>query len=51
MMRMKDEAPVTIPQLSMKKGIKVFGEDRVAAVKKEMKQLHDRKVMEPKAWY
>jgi hypothetical protein len=35
--------------MSMKKGIKLFGEDGVAAVKKEMKQLYDRKeVMEPK---
>jgi hypothetical protein len=32
----------------MKKGLKVFGNDGVAAVKKKMLQLHDRKVMAPK---
>jgi hypothetical protein len=31
----------------MKQGIKVFGDDGVAAVKSELKQLHDRKVMKP----
>ena len=36
------------PQMSMKKGLKVFGKDGIKAVKKEMLQLHDRKVMEPK---
>ena len=34
-------------QMSMKKGLKVFGEPGYAAVKKEMQQLHDRKVMQP----
>jgi hypothetical protein len=34
--------------MSMKKGLKMFGEDGVQAVKKEMLQLHERKVMEPK---
>ena len=34
--------------MSMKRCIKIFGEDEVAAVKKEMQQLHDRKVMAPK---
>ena len=29
------------PQMSMKRGIQMFGEDRVTAVKKEMQQLHD----------
>ena len=43
-----DEVPLATPQMSMKKGIKVFGNDGVNAVKKELKQLHDRKVMEPK---
>jgi hypothetical protein len=32
----------------MKKGLKVFGNDGVEAVRKEMLQLHDRKVMAPK---
>jgi hypothetical protein len=36
------------PQMSMKRGIKVFSKDVVTAVKKEMLQLHDRKVMAPK---
>ena len=36
------------PQMSMKKGLTVFGEDGIKAVKKEMLQLHNRKeVMEP----
>jgi hypothetical protein len=34
--------------MSMKKGLKVFGEDGDEAVRKEMQQLHDRKVMECK---
>jgi hypothetical protein len=34
--------------MSLKRGLKVFGDDGVAAVKKEMLQLHDRKVMAPK---
>ena len=34
-------------QMSMKKGLKVFGEPGYAVVKKEMQQLHDRKVMQP----
>jgi hypothetical protein len=44
------DAPLVIPQMSMKRGLKVFGEEGVeAGVKKEMMQLHDsRKVMEPK---
>ena len=37
------DEPLVTPQMSMKKGIKVFGQDRVAAVKKEMLQLHERK--------
>jgi hypothetical protein len=40
--------PLSTPQMNMRKGLKVFGEDGVAAVKKEMLQLHDRKVMEPR---
>ena len=36
------------PQMSMKRGIKLFREDGVAAVRKEMQQLHDRKLMAAK---
>jgi hypothetical protein len=43
-----DDGPLATPQMSLKKGLKVFGEQGVAAVKKEMLQLHERKVMEPK---
>jgi hypothetical protein len=43
------EAPMAMPQMSMKKGLKVFGNDGIEAVlKKEMLQLHERKVMTPK---
>jgi hypothetical protein len=42
------DEPLATPQLSMKKGLKIFGEHGVEAVKKEMLQLHERKVMEPK---
>jgi hypothetical protein len=42
------DEPLATPQMNMKKGLKVFGKDGVEAVKKEMSQLHDRKVMEPK---
>ena len=34
-------------QMSMRKGLKVFGEPGYAAAKKEMQQLHNRKVMQP----
>jgi hypothetical protein len=34
--------------MSMKKGLKIFGAQGVEAVKKEMLQLHERKVMEAK---
>jgi hypothetical protein len=43
-----DDAPLATPQMSLKKGLKVFSEQGVAAVKKEMLQLHEHKVMEPK---
>jgi hypothetical protein len=36
-------------QHSMKKGIKVFGQAGIDAVLSELKQLHDRKVLEPKS--
>jgi hypothetical protein len=40
--------PLATPQMSMKRGIKVFGQGGVDAVKKEMQQLHDRIVMQAK---
>ena len=39
---------IDMMQHNMKKGIKLFGKARVDAVFKELKQLHDRKVLEPK---
>jgi hypothetical protein len=36
-------------QYTIKKGIKMFGDAGVDAVLKEMKQLHDRKVLEPRS--
>ena len=42
-----DKGPEDTPQMSMKKGLQVFGEGGYAAVKQEMQQLHDRKVMQP----
>ena len=48
MMTTTNEGPeVKTAQMSMKKGLKVFREPGYAAVKKEMQQLHDRKVMQP----
>jgi len=44
----QSEDVLATPQMNMKKGIKEFGEQGVAAVKKEMNQLHDRKVMTPR---
>ena len=41
-----DDIPEEMPQMSMKKGLKVFSEGGYAAVKKEMQQLHDQKVMQ-----
>lgn len=35
-------------QMNMRQGLKMFGQAGVEAVKKEMKQLHDRKVMQVK---
>ena len=42
--------PVTtiLTQYHVSKGLKLFGEPGVAAVLKELKQLHERMVMEPK---
>ena len=42
-----DDAPEETAQMSMKKGLRMFGEEGYAAVRKEMQQLHDRKVMQP----
>ena len=42
-----DDALEDTPQMLMKKGLKMFGEVGYAAVKKEMQQLHDWKVMQP----
>ena len=36
---------LSTPQMGMKLGVKMFGEPGVAAVKKEVRQLHDREVM------
>ena len=47
MMTTTNDVPKETAQMSMKKGLKVFGEKGYAAVKKEMQQLHDRKVMQP----
>ena len=35
------------PQMSMKAGLRTFGEDGMKAVEKDMRQLHDRDVMKP----
>jgi hypothetical protein len=40
------DAPLATPQMNMKQGLKMFGEDGLAAVRAEMLQLHDRKVMQ-----
>ena len=42
-----DDTLEDMPQMSMKKGLKMFGEGGYAAVKKEVQQLHNRKVMQP----
>ena len=42
-----EDAPEDTAQISMKKGLKVFGAGGYTAVKQEMQQLHDRKVMQP----
>ena len=38
---------MVLVQYGMKRGLKLFGDRGSAAVSKEMKQLHDRKVMKP----
>jgi hypothetical protein len=42
-----DDAPLATPQMSMRKGIRLFGEKGIAAVKTEIQQLHDRRVIKP----
>ena len=42
------ESQFQTPQMSMKRGIQMFRKDGVAAIKKEMQQLHDRRVMAAK---
>ena len=42
-----NNAPEDTLQMSMKQGLRMFGEEGYAAVRKEMQQLHDRKVMQP----
>ena len=39
--------PEDTAQMSMKKGLRVYGKEGYTAVKKEMQQLHDQKVMQP----
>jgi hypothetical protein len=46
--QMEDGKPLATPQMSMQRGIKLFGDAGVKAVADELKQLHDRVVMEPK---
>jgi hypothetical protein len=41
------EENLATPQMSMNQGIKMFGEAGVQAVKKELEQVHERKVMRP----
>ena len=43
-----DAEPLATTQMSMKRGIKMFGQDAVDAVSVEIKQLHDRLVMKAK---
>jgi hypothetical protein len=40
-------SPAT-PQMSMKKGLKMFGTDGADVVRSELQQLHDRSVMHPR---
>jgi len=41
----KQDTMLETPQMNMRQGIRVFGEKGVKTVKKEMLQLHERKVM------
>ena len=42
-----NDGPEDTPQMSMKQGLRIFGEEGYATIRKEMQQLHDRKVMQP----
>ena len=42
-----EDTPEDMAQMWMKKGLKVFGAGGYPAVKQEMQQFHDRKVMQP----
>ena len=44
----EQDKPRATPQMSMKRGLKLFGDDGVKAVTEELKQLHDREVMKAK---
>jgi hypothetical protein len=39
------EEVLATPQMSMKAGLRLFGEDSVMVVKNEMNPLHERKVI------
>ena len=41
------EEVLETPQMSLKAGLRTFGNDGIKAVEKEMRQLHDREVMIP----
>ena len=43
-----DVVTTVLTQYHVSKGIKVFGQEGIDAVLKELKQLHDRMVLEPK---
>ena len=43
-----DMQHIMLSQYGLKKGLRLFGEDGEAAVTKELQQLHDREVLEPK---
>ena len=47
MMTTTDDTPKETAQMSMKKGLKIFGEQGYATVKKETQQPNDSKVMQP----
>ena len=42
-----DLEATVMTQMNLKQGIKAFGDKGVAAVLKEVKQIHDRNVMKP----
>ena len=42
-----DDEILETPQMSLKAGLRTFGDDGIKAVEKEMCQLHDRDVMKP----